>query len=211
LLSVQGLSFEFGRQKVLHDISFEADAGLHVVVGDNGSGKTTLLRIVATALKAPQGTVFVDGTDLYQRRSRKNIRKRLSFLPQTTRPDSRLTVRDWLEFGAWLQNLQGCERQALISAVLETWHLHDLMSTRMKKLSVGQRRRVDLARACLKTDLKVLVLDEPFAALDSAAADICRKVLEHLSTRTVVLFSDPHTLWDRAQIAVDLSRQRHAT
>jgi len=204
-LEVNKLSFRYGRRPlVLDDVSFGAHGGLNCVKGSNGSGKSTLLRLIATARIPAKHQILVDGVDLSERRQRAEIRARISYLPQVTRPDSGLTVRNWIEFGGWLQRLGGKHLEDLTSHALEEWMLGELSGRRLKDLSVGQRRRADLARACMNPQTTLLVVDEPFAALDHEFIGVAQRVMSDRASRATVLFSDPSPQWTAAQLVLEL-------
>lgn len=207
IVEVRDLSFSYRRRPILQKVAFKVESGLYAVTGHNGSGKSTLLRLLSTALTPPRETVFIGGADLGVRKARTEARRASGYLPQTTRTDSRLRARDWLDYGGWLQNLNSRDRAARIAEAAEAWNLHRLLGRRMNTLSVGQRRRVDLARTSLRDDLSVMVLDEPFAALDPDTVRTCQKILAQRAENCVVIFADPAVSWGQAEVAVDLAVQ----
>lgn len=180
MLEARNLNYAYGKTQVLSDVSLRADSGIVFVQGPNGSGKSTLLRLFATVLKAPSDSVFIQGLDVTQSANRHTVRTALGYLPQTTDATSRLRVSDWLEYGAWLRNIPKSERAGSIRAVVEEWNLRQLIGSKMRALSVGQRRRVDLARASLSRP-PLLLLDEPLAALDKAHRAVAQSILRTYS------------------------------
>ncbi|MDN5901088.1 MAG: ATP-binding cassette domain-containing protein [Brachybacterium sp.] len=198
LLRVAHLSFSFRRREVLREVTFEGTTGFIVIHGPNGSGKSTLLNLVATVLSAPRETIFIAGQDIARPSARNKARRTLGYLPQTTDSTSFLRVTEWLEYGAWLRDIPSRGRRDHVAHALDTWALRPLAEQRMRALSVGQRRRVDLARACLgRPDL--LVLDEPLAALDSNHRALVEENLTLLSRQALILISDPAHDWTGVQ------------
>jgi ABC-2 type transport system ATP-binding protein len=205
LLEVSELSFGYGRRVVLRGVSFKATGGLNAIAGANGSGKSTLLRLVATARIPPENHVRVDGVDPSHRRERSVVRAKISYLPQVTRQDVGLTVRSWIEFGGWLQRIDGKALSSLTSRAVEEWELGEFAGQRLKTLSVGQRRRADLARACMNPSTTLLILDEPFAALDRDVCELAQRIIKERSGRATVVLSDPSLAWSEARLLAQLS------
>lgn len=152
--------------------------------GGNGSGKSTLLRLIATALSPTYGGGSVLGCDLL--RDRDEIRARLEWLGHQPRVYGDLTARENLEFVARLCGLS----RTLVMPALERVGLDEVAGVRVAGFSQGMRQRLAIAR-CLMRDPEVVLLDEPYAGLDTAARVLVDDLLARASRpdRTVVIAS----------------------
>ena len=153
---------------MLHDVTFHADYGsVLAILGPNGAGKSTLLRALA-GLLAYEGAIALDGAEL-SGLSRREIGRRIAFVPQRTQLTSRLPVWTVVSHGRYahrggLAQLSARDERAIESAMLRADVAH-LAAREFPQLSAGEQRRVLLARA-LATEARVLLLDEPTASLD---------------------------------------------
>lgn len=174
----------FGRRWAVAGVSLEVAPGESwLVVGANGSGKTTLLRCLATALKPHRGSITVDGLDLWEHR--RALRPRIAYLSHALQLWDDLSPMDNLR--AWAR-LGGHEADP--ATLLRRVGLDPARTDPVRALSAGMKRRVALARLLLKQPSLVL-LDEPFSALDPQGRDVVVDVVDELRTRgaTLVLVS----------------------
>lgn len=161
------------------DAAFEAPAGLTALFGHSGSGKTTIVNAVAGLLRPQSGHVVVGNTVLTD--SERSIflpphRRGIGYVFQEARLFPHLTVRQNLLFGHWFT---GRGRKADLSRVVEMLGIGPLLSRRPAALSGGERQRVALGRAILSHP-RLLLMDEPLAALDQARKDEILPYLERL-------------------------------
>jgi heme exporter protein A len=166
MLDTTGLACERGALRLFSDLSFSlAPGGLLRVRGGNGSGKTTLLRALAGLTRPAAGKVDRNGMPFL-------------FIGHAPGIKDELTVLENLEFSAALAGLQGCDcRRAL-----ERLGIDRLADLPARYLSQGQRKRVALARLPLSPAIPLWLLDEPFAALDSAGiAQVAALCSAHLA------------------------------
>jgi iron(III) transport system ATP-binding protein len=172
-VAVAGLSAAHGTTPVLHDVDLDvADGEMGAVLGPSGSGKTTLLRVVAGLHRPVSGTVWIGGREVSGPSAWvPPERRRVGLVPQTGSLFPHLSVADNVGFGLRRASLGAAaprrpERQARVAALLELAGLADLAHRFPHQLSGGQQQRVALVRA-LAPDPDVVLLDEPFAALDA--------------------------------------------
>jgi ABC-type multidrug transport system ATPase subunit len=173
----------FGQRRVLRDVSFELErGGLLVVTGPNGSGKTTLMRLVAGLAVPSRGTLEVDVD-----------RSRVGFLSHEPLVYRELSAVENLDLFGRLYRVP--ERRERIGMLLERFGLWEARNERVATYSRGMTQRLALCRALLH-EPELLVLDEPFSALDEAGAALLDRELEELrSERTMVVTThDPARL-----------------
>lgn len=172
------------------------------VVGPNGAGKSTLLHLIAGSLRPSSGTVTLRGIELSgPTRHLPPHRRRFSFVEQRSLLFPHLNVLDNVAFGPRSRNVPKPEARRRAAVELDATACGELAERRPGQLSGGQAQRVSLARA-LAIDPEILLLDEPFAALDvSVTPDLRRLLRERLKDQTALLvthdFLDVVTLADR--------------
>ena len=164
IIEINHLSKSFGDVKAVQDLSFCVKEGeLFAFLGINGAGKSTTINIMCGQLSKDGGSVVIDGADLDHNVD--TIKRELGVVFQNSVLDKSLSVWDNLESRAALYGIHGeafKERLAELSRLLD---FEDLMKRTVGKLSGGQRRRIDIARALLHRP-RILILDEPTTGLD---------------------------------------------
>jgi heme exporter protein A len=173
LLAARGLRRSFGRVRVLHDISLSLAAGeVLTVAGPNGAGKSTLLRVLAGLMRPTAGEVRVLGRPLTA--DALETRRAIGLLSHQTLLYDDLTLLENLTFAARLYGL--ADPGAAACEALEAAGLASRAGDSPRKLSRGLLQRAAIARALLHGP-RLLLLDEPFTALDAASADRLRAML----------------------------------
>lgn len=166
-IRVSGLTAHLGQQTILRDLSLELGVGLHYLTGLNGSGKTTLLRCLAGLLPS-SGNIFL-GSDAIETLSRRDIARRLAYVPQQLSLPAYLRLYDFVLTGRfpylnWLGQYQPEDHQR-VEASLRALGIHDLRARSMQQVSGGERQKAIIARALVQ-DTGLLLLDEPAQSLD---------------------------------------------
>jgi len=175
ILEVRDVSKSFDRLQVLSRVNLDVPRGSIVaLLGASGSGKTTLLQVIAGLQDPDSGTLTIDGMNM---RNVPAFDRPVNMMFQSYALFPHLTVAGNIAYGLKARGVGRSERNRLIAWALELTRLVDLGSRRPAQLSGGQRQRVALAR-CLVMKPKILLLDEPMAALDrNLRADVQRELI----------------------------------
>ena len=164
IIEIEHLCKSFGEVRAVQDLSFHVQRGeLFAFLGINGAGKSTTINIMCGQLSKDSGTVQLSGVDLDS--DPDSIKRNLGVVFQNSVLDKELSVQDNLQSRAALYGIRGKafrERLAELAGLLE---FDDLLKRTVGKLSGGQRRRIDIARALIHRP-KILILDEPTTGLD---------------------------------------------
>jgi sulfate transport system ATP-binding protein len=176
-ISVEHISKKFGDAIALDDVTLDVPTGsLTALLGPSGGGKSTLLRIIAGLDSPDSGTVEIEGEDLTATPARS---RGVGFCFQHYAPFRHLSVRRNVAFGLEIRKRPKAEIKARVDELLELVGLSHLGERYPSQLSGGQRQRMALARA-LAIEPKVLLLDEPFGALDAQVRTQLRQWLRDL-------------------------------
>jgi ATP-binding cassette subfamily B protein len=215
-LSVRGLSFSYGDQPVLEDVSFDVAPGtLVAIVGKTGSGKSTLAALLPRLQNTPRGAVFLDGKDVCDLpldfvRSAIGYAQQVAFLFSTTVGRNVGYCLDEPDTHDSFSLVRGAAREAQIDEEIEV--LPDgydtVVGERGVQLSGGQKQRVTLARALL-AEPRILVLDDPLSAVDARTERAILDVVEEERThRSVLLITHRVAAAARCNTVIVLDRGR---
>ncbi|MCX2927511.1 ABC transporter ATP-binding protein [Streptomyces sp. NEAU-W12] len=192
-VSASGLSLRFGGTRALDDVSLRLSTGVTGLLGPNGAGKTTLLRVLATAVPADRGGFTVLGHDPGTSRGRREVRRRLGYLPQAPGFHPDFTAFEFVDYVAILKELTDrTARHREVRRLLDEVGLTDVRGKRLRKLSGGMRQRTALA-AALVGDPAFLVLDEPTVGLDPEQRMRFRELIARAGEGRTVLLSTHQT------------------
>ncbi len=213
MLKIENLTKSYGEKKAVNDLSFKVKEGeFFAFLGVNGAGKSTTINIICGQLSKDSGRVEICGTDIDKDPDR--IKRSLGVVFQSSVLDKDLSVRDNLESRAALYGIHGAEFKKRLSYLSGLLEFEDLLRRPVGKLSGGQRRRIDIARALLH-DPKILILDEPTTGLDPQTRKLLWQVigtLRHDAGLTVFLTThymeeaadaDYVVILDKGQIAAE--------
>jgi len=189
VLEVVEIKKAFGGNKVLEGVSFSADAGKVVgIIGPNGSGKTTLINIISGTLKQDGGKILFMGRDISGEKAYVRARSGIGRTFQIPRSFPSLTV---------LENLQLAQmhsgKDVSVEHVLKKAGLYELRDRYSDKLSLAQRKRLELARA-LMLKPKLLLLDELFAGMNPASIREVYEVIKGLKEEGICIVMVEHVL-----------------
>src|SRR5271157_1505114 len=176
-ITLRGVNKRYGEFAALDDIDFTVPSGsLTALLGPSGSGKSTLLRAIAGLDVPDSGTITIDGRDVTRLPPQ---RRGIGFVFQHYAAFKHLTVRDNVAFGLKIRRRPKAEIREKVDNLLEVVGLSGFQTRYPSQLSGGQRQRMALARA-LAVDPQVLLLDEPFGALDAKVREDLRAWLRRL-------------------------------
>ena len=179
-IEIKNLYKSFGDVKAVQDLSFCVKEGeLFAFLGVNGAGKSTTINILCGQLKKDSGKVFVDGTDLDD--DVNFAKQSIGVVFQSSVLDSALSVYDNLQSRASLYGIIGEDFKVRLNELASLLNFADLLKRPVGKLSGGQRRRIDIARALLHRP-KILILDEPTTGLDPQTRKTLWGVISALRT-----------------------------
>ena len=198
IIEVNDLYKAYGSIKAVEGIDFYVEKGkMFAFLGPNGAGKSTTIDIICTFLKQDQGTVVIDGNQLGK--DDVAIRNIVGVVFQDGLLDSLLTVKENLQARGGLYGLKG---KALEDAIIDTadkTNITELLNRPYGKLSGGQRRRCDIARALLNTP-KILFLDEPTTGLDPQTRKNLWEVITTIQkTYNTTIFLTTHYMEEAAE------------
>lgn len=178
IIKIEKLYKSFGEVKAVQDLSFKIKKGeFFAFLGVNGAGKSTTINIICAQLQKDSGAVFVDGIDIDKNVD--HIKKRLGVVFQNSVLDSTLSVYDNLENRAALYGIVGANFKTRLSELCDMFKLDEILKRPICKLSGGQKRRVDIARALIHNP-QILILDEPTTGLDPQTRQMIWAIISKL-------------------------------
>lgn len=178
IIEISHLHKEFKEVVAVKDLSFKVKKGeLFAFLGVNGAGKSTTISIMCGVLAKDDGTVIINGKNIDTNMS--EICKDLGVVFQNSVLDGALSVMDNLMTRASLYNITGKKAKERIYKLAEMLNFKDILNRTISKLSGGQRRRIDVARALIH-DPKILILDEPTTGLDPQTRKLLWETIDNL-------------------------------
>jgi len=198
IIEINNLYKTFGEVKAVEDLSFKVKKGeLFAFLGVNGAGKSTTISILCGQLSKDKGEVFINGQSID--RQSNFVKNSLGVVFQNSLLDMPLTVYDNLKSRAALYGIKGEEFNERLNELAELLDFKDLFKRTVGKLSGGQRRRIDIARALLHKP-EILILDEPTTGLDPQTRSLLWSVISDLRQKNnMTVFLTTHYMEEAAE------------
>lgn len=197
IIEIERLSKHFDHVVAVDNISFSVMQGeLFAFLGTNGAGKSTTINMICTLLKKTSGTIRVDGFDT--EKDAAAVRRCLGVVFQNNVLDDLLTVSDNLKTRARFHGLHGNRLSSRLDEIRTTFELTDIWKRPFGKLSGGQKRKCEIARAIL-CEPKVLILDEPTTGLDPQTRTLIWDLIRKMQVqREMTVFLTTHYMEEAA-------------
>ncbi len=197
IIKISHLNKSFGQVKAVNDLSFCVKRGeLFAFLGVNGAGKSTTISIICSQLKKDSGSVEVQGIDADK--AGEEVKRMFGVVFQDSVLDKPLSVRDNLKCRAALYGITGSAFEKRLQELIDILDFGEFLDRPVGKLSGGQRRRIDIARALIHRP-DILILDEPTTGLDPQTRLMIWNVIEHLrSEEGMTVFLTTHYMEEAA-------------
>lgn len=187
-VELRGLVQRFGHTEVLHGLDLDINTGVLGLLGPNGAGKTTVLRTLATIVRPSSGSIRLLNFDITRSRERRELRRRLGYLPQSLGYYPSFTVFEYVEYLARLKEVNKREIRSAVVKAIERVGLGDRTNAKLKTLSGGMIRRVGIAQAIVN-EPDLLLLDEPTVGLDPEQRISFRTLIRELGEHSTIIVS----------------------
>ena len=197
-IEMRGINKSFGSNQVLKDAGFVLQDGeVHALMGENGAGKSTLMKILTGVYTKDAGTVLVDGQEVNYKNPQEAEKAGIVFIYQELNVLFDLTVEENLFMGKEITKKFGvCDKKAMrakAQEVMDRMGVHIPVDAVMSDLSVGQQQMVEICKA-LMVDAKVLIMDEPTAALTASETEVLFEVIKSLRAKGVSIVYISHRM-----------------
>ena len=187
LIEVEHLTKRYGSHVAVEDLSFTVEKSeICGLLGPNGAGKSTTMNILTGYLSATEGTVRIDGIDIFEEPEK--AKRKIGYLPEIPPLYTDMTPMEYLRFVTALRKIPRKRREELIEAAVEKTDIRPVCGWLIRNLSKGYRQRVGLA-AALAADPSVIILDEPTVGLDPKQIIEIRELIRELGRDHTVLLS----------------------
>ena len=187
MIKVEHLTKCYGDFMAVKDLSFTIEAGhVYGFLGPNGAGKSTTMNIMTGCLSATDGSVQIDGHDIFEEADK--AKKCIGYLPEQPPLYMNETPKEYLRFVGEAKGLKGDELEEQIDAVIEQTKIQNVKNRLISKLSKGYKQRVGIAQAILGNP-KVIILDEPTVGLDPIQIIEIRDLIKELGKKHTVILS----------------------
>lgn len=187
MIEVRNLTKVYGRKKAVDDLSFTIEDGeIFGFLGPNGAGKSTTMNIITGCLSATEGTVVIDGNDIFEEAYK--AKKNVGYLPEQPPLYMDMTVEEYLRFVAEAKKVKKDKRSEEVERVMKKTSILDVHNRLIKTLSKGYKQRVGIAQALIGNP-KVIILDEPTVGLDPRQILEIRDLIRNLGKEHTVILS----------------------
>jgi lipopolysaccharide export system ATP-binding protein len=200
LLRSHNLVKRYKNRTVVDRVSIEVHQGEIVgLLGPNGAGKTTCFYMIVGLIKANEGEIFLDDTEITNLPMYKRSKMGIGYLAQEASVFRKLTVEENVQAVLEMTDLTKEEQSKKLEALLDEFGLKRIRKSRGDLLSGGERRRTEIARA-LAVDPKFILLDEPFAGVDPIAVEDIQSIVAHLKDRNIGVLITDHNVHETLSI-----------
>jgi ABC-type multidrug transport system ATPase subunit len=187
-VEMKDVTRQFGRHQAVAGVSLATGPGVFGLLGPNGAGKTSLLRMMATVIPPSSGTLRLLDRDPRPHGPRREIRRRLGYLPQALGYYPNFTVVEFVEYFALLKEMPSRQVPRAVAEAVERVELGPRARSKLRTLSGGMLRRVGIAQAIVNQP-ELLLLDEPTAGLDPEQRVQFRSLIRDVGERATVIVS----------------------
>ena len=200
-LAAAHLRKRYRDRTVVEDVSLRLASGEIVgLLGPNGAGKTTCFYLIVGLVRMDEGAILLDGEDLSRAPMHRRARAGIGYLPQEESVFRRLSVEDNLYAIVELRSgLTRAERRDLVDRLIDEFRLAGIRATLGERLSGGERRRLEIARA-LASEPAFILLDEPFAGIDPISVDDLKTEIRGLASRRIGVLITDHNVRETLDI-----------
>lgn len=187
MIEVRNLTKVYGKKKAVDDLSFTIEDGeIFGFLGPNGAGKSTTMNIITGCLSATEGTVVIDGNDIFEEAYK--AKKNVGYLPEQPPLYMDMTVEEYLRFVAEAKKVKRDKLPEEVDRVMKKTSILDVHNRLIKTLSKGYKQRVGIAQALIGNP-KVIILDEPTVGLDPRQILEIRDLIRNLGKEHTVILS----------------------
>ncbi|MDP3261194.1 MAG: LPS export ABC transporter ATP-binding protein [Thermodesulfovibrionales bacterium] len=200
VLEVKGITKSYGKRCVVKNLSLYVSTGEIVgLLGPNGAGKTTTFYMIVGMIKPENGSIFLDGEDIGQLPMYQKARRGIGYLPQEPSIFRKLTVRDNLRAVLEIKGYPDADIAGMVEDLLDEFNLRGFADRNGYRLSGGERRRTEIARA-LALKPTFILFDEPFTGIDPIAIIELKKMLTYLKNKGLGILITDHNVRDTLSI-----------
>ena len=187
-------------KKVVDGVSIEVNQGEIVgLLGPNGAGKTTSFYMIVGLVRPDIGKVYLNDAEITKLPMYKRAQMGIGYLPQEISVFRKLSVEDNIMAILEMTEKSTSERKERLEALLDEFNLNDFRKTLGNRLSGGEKRRTEIARA-LATDPKFVLLDEPFAGVDPIAVEDIQSIVSDLKKKNIGILITDHNVQETLSI-----------
>lgn len=199
-IEVSNLIKDFGKKRVINDLSLHISAGEIVgLLGPNGAGKTTTFYIILGLIEATSGDILLSDASINDLAMYQRARLGIGYLPQDSSIFKKLSVRDNLKSIAETLPIDTRQQKEKVDALLEDFGLVNIADQMAYTLSGGERRRLEIARSILPSP-KFLLMDEPFSGVDPISISEVQKIILKLKEKNIGILITDHNVRETLKI-----------
>ncbi|OGW56906.1 MAG: LPS export ABC transporter ATP-binding protein [Nitrospirae bacterium RBG_16_43_8] len=200
ILEVKEITKNYGKRCVVKNLSLYVTTSEIVgLLGPNGAGKTTTFYMIVGMIKPENGSIFLDGEDIGQLPMYQKARRGIGYLPQEPSIFRKLTVRDNLRAVLEIKGYPDSDIASMVEDLLDEFNLRGFADRNGYRLSGGERRRTEIARA-LALKPTFILFDEPFTGIDPIAVIELKKMLTYLKNKGLGILITDHNVRDTLSI-----------